>query len=252
MDSEVSRTPRAARVHRLRDQRAVAEAAARFIASTMEAAVASSGKCRIALSGGSTPRATYERLSEPDLAGQVDWTKVEVFFGDERMVPPTDASSNYRMAREAMLDRVPILPANVHRIQGELEPSVAAANYATELGTEPLDIVLLGMGDDGHVASLFPGSAELLRTDRTVVPSHAPVAPHDRVSISLPVINGARNVVLLVTGEGKAERVAEVFQERASGAARLPAARVAPRRGELHWFLDAGARSVLEAETKEK
>jgi 6-phosphogluconolactonase len=252
MDSDVGRPVRAARVHRLRDPRAVAEAAARFVASSIESAVAANGKCRIALSGGSTPRATYERLAEPDLSQQIAWQSLSVFFGDERMVPPTDTSSNYRMAREAMLDRVPIPPENVHRIQGELEPAVAAERYASELGTEPLDLVLLGMGDDGHVASLFPGSAELLRTDRIVLPSRAPAAPYDRISIALPVINAARAVVLLVTGESKASRVAEVFQERASGAARLPAARVAPRRGELHWFLDAAARSVLEAETKEK
>jgi 6-phosphogluconolactonase len=252
MDSDVGRPNRDARVHRLRDARAVAEAAARFVASTIESAIATSGRCRLALSGGSTPRATYERLAESDLSSQIAWDKLQVFFGDERIVPPTDASSNYRMAREAMFDRVPLPAENVHRIQGELEPAAAAEKYALELGAEPLDIVLLGMGDDGHVASLFPGSAELLRTDRTVLPSRAPVVPHDRVSIALPVINAARVVVLLVTGESKAGRVAEVFQERASGAARLPAARVAPRRGELHWFLDAAARSVLEAETKEK
>lgn len=252
MDSDVSRITRAARVHRLRDARAVAESAARFIASTMESAIAAQGKCRVALAGGNTPRATYERLAEQDLSQQVDFTKVEIFFGDERMVPPTDPASNYRMAREALLDRVAIPPSNVHRMQGELSPSVAAERYTVELGPEPLDIVLLGMGDDGHVASLFPGSAELLRTDRSVFPSHASFPPFERLTLSLPVINAARNVVLLVTGEGKASRVAEVFQERASGAARLPAARVAPRPGELHWFLDAGARSVLEVETKEK
>lgn len=252
MDSDVGRPVRAARVHRLRDPRAVAEAAARFVASTMESVIATAGKCRLALSGGNTPRATYERLAEPDLSAQIAWSSVEVFFGDERMVPPTDPASNSRMAREALLDRVPLRASNVHRIEGELEPSVAAEKYAHELGTEPLDVVLLGMGDDGHVASLFPGSAELLRTDRAVLTSHAPVAPHERVSLALPVINAARVVALLVTGESKAARVAEVFLERASGAARLPAARVAPRRGELHWFLDAAARSVLEAETKEK
>jgi len=252
MDSEVGRPARAARVHRLRDPRAVAEAAARFLASTMQSVIASRGKCRVALAGGSTPRLMYERLSEPDLGSEIEWPRVHVFFGDERMVDPSDSSSNYRMAREALFERVPIVPEHVHRIRGELEPSVAADEYAAELGTEPLDIVLLGMGDDGHVASLFPGSTELLRTDRTVLTSRAPVAPHSRVTIALPVINAARVVALVVTGEGKATRVAQVFQERATGAARLPAARVAPRRGELHWFLDAAARSVLEAETKER
>lgn len=252
MDSDVTRLPRSARVHRLRDPRAVAEAAARLIASMAESALSAQGKFSIALSGGSTPRATYERLAEHDLSGGIDWTKVDVFFGDERMVPPADGASNYRMAREAILDKVPIPPSNVHRIHGELPPEAAADGYAVELGTEPLDLVLLGMGDDGHVASLFPGTPELLRTDRTVLTSRAAMPPFERVTIALPVINAARAVVLLVTGESKAARVAEVFQERASGVPRLPAARVAPRRGELHWFLDAAARRLLEAETKEK
>jgi 6-phosphogluconolactonase len=239
-------------VHRLRDPRAVAEAAARLVASSIKSAISSQGKARIALAGGSTPRLMYERLAEPDLAAEIDWPRVEIFFGDERMVHPSDAASNYRMAREALLERVPVVPGNVHRIQGELYPDIAAHDYAAELGIEPLDIVLLGMGDDGHVASLFPGSTELLRTDRAVLPSRAPIAPHSRVTITLPVINAARAVVLVVTGEAKAARVAQVFQERASGAPQLPAARVAPRRGELHWFLDAAAQSVLEAETKER
>ena len=161
MDSDVGRPARAARVHRLRDPRAVAEAAARFVASSIQSAIASSGQCRIALAGGSTPRMMYERLSEPDLASEIGWSDLHVFFGDERMVPPVDAFSNYRMAKEALFDRVPIVPENVHRIRGELDPNVAADEYAAELGTDPLDIVLLGMGDDGHVASLFPGSTEL-------------------------------------------------------------------------------------------
>jgi 6-phosphogluconolactonase len=252
MDSEVGRPARAARVHRLRDPRAVAEAAARFVASSIQSAIAASGKCRIALAGGSTPRLMYERLSEPDLASEIDWPNVHVFFGDERMVDPNDAFSNFRMAREALFERVPIVPEHVHRMHGELESTIATERYAAELGTEPLDVVLLGMGDDGHVASLFPGSTELLRTDRTVLASRAPAVPYSRMTIALPVINAARVVVLVVTGEAKAVRVAQVFQERATGAARLPAARVAPRRGELHWFLDAAARSVLEAETKER
>jgi 6-phosphogluconolactonase len=252
MDAEVGKTARTARVHRLRDPKAVAEAAARFIASAASSSIAARGAFRLALSGGGTPRATYERLAEPDLASGLDWSKVFVFFGDERVVPPSDPASNYRMARESLIDRVPLPPANVYRIEGELDANAAAGHYATLLGTEPLDLVLLGMGDDGHVASLFPGSAELGRTDRTVLASHSPLPPHERVTIALPVINAARIVLLLVTGENKAGRVAQVFAERASGAPRLPAARVAPRRGELHWFLDAAARSQLESESKER
>jgi 6-phosphogluconolactonase len=213
--------------------------AARFVASTINESVATRGSCRIVLSGGSTPRAAYERLAAADLSGPIDWAKVSVFFGDERMVGPEHDHSNYRMAHESLLGRVAIPAGNVHRIQGELSPVLAAESYAALVGTAPIDLVLLGMGDDGHVASLFPGGAELL-TDAIALPSHAPVAPHARVTLGLGVINAARVGLLLVTGAGKATRVRDVFAERREGRAVLPAARVAPV-GELHWFLDDAA-----------
>jgi 6-phosphogluconolactonase len=168
-------------------------------------------------------------------------------------VPRTDAASNFRMASEALLGRVPIPPSNVHRVEGELPPVEAAMRYEAVLGDAPLDLVLLGMGDDGHVASLFPGGPELASSDRRVVTSRAPVAPHDRVSLALSVICDARVVALLVTGAAKAARLREVHDERARGEPRLPAARVAPQGGGLHWFLDAAAASLLPlASTKEE
>jgi 6-phosphogluconolactonase len=242
------------RVHRDADSASVADRAAHFLADAMKLAIAERGMCRLALAGGSTPRVTYERLTAPDLSSVIDWSKLEVFFGDERMVPPDDAASNYRMAKEALLDRVPIPKGNIRRILGEEAPAVAAERYAAALGDAPLDVVLLGMGDDGHVASLFPGGPELEHGGRTVT-SHAPIAPHSRVSITFDVINGARSVVMLVTGPSKASRLREVFAEakaaQSSGKPTLPAARVAPKNGALHWFLDAPAASQLDVEGQE-
>jgi 6-phosphogluconolactonase len=233
-----------AELHRGADAPAVAEMAARFMVTAITRSIASTGTCRLALAGGSTPRGAYERLAAGDALLEIDWAKVSVFFGDERMVRPDDASSNYRMAREALLGRVPIPDENVHRIEGELSAAVAASRYAATLGTSPLDLVLLGMGEDGHVASLFPGREELV-SRASVLPAHAPVAPHERVTLGLGVINAARAVLLLVTGASKASRVLDVFTERRDGRSELPAARVSPQRGALHWFLDEAAAAHL-------
>jgi 6-phosphogluconolactonase len=240
VDAELTASGGDVRIHRGTNPQAVAELAARFVAVTAMDTLARRSTFRIALAGGSTPRETYERLAGSELASCIDWTRVSVFFGDERMVRPEDASSNYRMACEALLSRVPIPNENVHRIEGELPASIAAERYAEVLGRVPLDLVLLGMGDDGHVASLFPGTLEL-DSDGVAFPSRAPVAPHERVTLGLGVLNGSRAVALLVTGAAKAPRVAQVFAERKAATPRLPAARIRPETGELHWFLDDAA-----------
>lgn len=238
----------AVRIRRFPDAAAVASASARFIVERLRSAVASRGRCRIALSGGTTPRATYESLAAIDSTDPVDWSHVEVFFGDERMVPPNDPASNYRMAREALLDRVAIPSRNVHRIFGELPAEEAARKYVRELGDTPLDLVLLGMGDDGHVASLFPGSRALEHPDAPVLPNEGPVAPHARVTVSMAVINAASAVLFMVTGAGKAARLKAVFDERRSGKPALPAARVIPAHGECVFYVDAAASELLDPE----
>jgi 6-phosphogluconolactonase len=227
------------------DPAAVALASARSVAETLTAIVAAKGRCRLALAGGSTPRATYEQLAVRSVGGSVDWANVDVFFGDERMVPPEDVASNYRMAHESLLGRVPIPPENVHRITGEIGAAEAARRYVAELGAEPLDLVLLGMGDDGHVASLFPGSRALETPYAPALPSEAPVPPHSRVTLSLPVINSASEVLFIVTGPGKAAPLREVFGERRSGHPALPASRVGSSSGRTDWFLDAAAAALL-------
>lgn len=225
-------------VRRFADARALTRAAAEAIATAIVAAIEARGACRLALAGGSTPRPIYERLT---LVTGIDWGAVEVFFTDERCVPPADEASNFRMAQNALLAHVDLSPAQVHRIEAERGAAVAAAAYARVLGAAPLDLVLLGMGEDGHTASLFPGRPELDEAEASVVAARAPVWPHERVSMTLPVIAGARLAWFLVAGAGKAPRLAQVFAEIERGERVLPAARVQPTDGELAWFLDEAA-----------
>jgi 6-phosphogluconolactonase len=233
---------------------AVAEAAGRFFIAAATAAVAARGRFTVALSGGSTPEVLYRWLAAPERAAQVNWPRVEVFFGDERCVPPDDPASNYGTAREALLSRVPLPPGNVHRVLGELPPEEAASAYERELGgvfygEQPrFDLILLGMGDDGHTASLFPGMSALQERGRwcvaTAVPAYVkPSVP--RVTLTFPALNAARNVAFLVTGQGKAARVAEALSQAGEGSL-LPAAQVNPSSGALTWLLDEHAAAQLE------
>ena len=145
-------------IHCHADADAVAAAAAEHLAEAARRAGAERGRFRVALSGGNTPRLLYQRLALPALGAAIDWSRWEIFFSDERGVPPDHPDSNYRMANDAWFSRVPLPASNVHRIEGELDTVEAAARYAVELGEQPLDLVLLGIGEDGHTASLFPGT----------------------------------------------------------------------------------------------
>ena len=220
------------------------EEAARLIAERIVQQVEERRRCRLALAGGSTPRPVYQRLAQADLARTIDWANVHVFWGDERCVSPDDDASNYRMAYSALLSQVPIIESNVHRIEVEQGSVAAARLYAEILGDEPLDLVLLGMGGDGHTASLFPNSTDLETSER-VIPTRSRVVPFDRVSISLRQINDACEVHLLVSGADKAERLAEVLQQIECDMPTLPAARVQPRSGLLFWLSDAAAAQQL-------
>jgi 6-phosphogluconolactonase len=213
------------------------------------AAAAAAGS-HIVLTGGSTPRVAYERLAGMD----VDWSGATLWFGDERCVPPDDELSNYRLAKDALLDRIPAEdeggPA-VKRILGERGPHSGADDYERQLretlGEElpRLDVVLLGLGSDAHVASLFPGQSTLHVQDRLAVGvDEAGLEPHvPRVSLTLPVINNARAVVFLVTGEWKSDAVARSFADEPDPEA--PGSMVRPHSGELTLLLDAGAARAL-------
>ena len=199
------------------------------------------------LAGGSTPKATYEILAR-DYADRIDWSNVHVFFGDERTVPPDHEDSNYRMAREALLDHVPV--GSVHRMQGELPPGEAAEAYEQDLrnffGAEEVprfDLILLGTGPDGHTASLFPETSALEVHDRWVVANPVLKLDTTRITLTVPVINAARAVYFLVAGEGKARPVAEIL-EGDPDPREYPASLIQPQGGP-EWMLDQPAASLL-------
>jgi 6-phosphogluconolactonase len=239
------------------DRASLARAAAEHFVTRASEAVAARGLFTVALSGGSTPRSTYALLASREFAPRVDWPRVHVFWGDERCVPPDHTDSNYRMAREALLEKVPIPIENVHRIQGELPPDQAAAAYRAEL--EPFlgaggrfDLILLGMGADGHIASLFPGTAAIHERKERVVAHHVPRQGHRpdklgawRITLTPAVLNAAAHVTFLVSGAGKAERLRDVLEGPYQPDV-LPAQNVSPTGGQLLWLVDAGAAAHLE------
>ena len=217
-------------------------------------AIQASGRFYTALAGGRTPQRLYETLAQPAYASRVPWPHVHVFFGDERCVPPDHPDSNYRMAREALLAHVPIPPAQIHRIKGELPPEEAATEYARELAQVPqsgdgmprFDLVLLGLGADGHVASLFPGTSVLEEGAHPVAPVlYAPPggAARWRVTLTLPVLNAADHLFVVVAGEEKAAIVNTVFSAPTS-APPLPAERLRPR-GDIDWYIDVRAAAQM-------
>ncbi len=225
------------------------EAAGRLCEQAREA-VQSRGRFTVALSGGATPEGTYRLLAQEPYGSQIPWDGVHLFWGDERCVAPDEAGSNYHLARQALIEQVPIPPENVHRIRGELPPQAAALAYRREMeeffcGPVPrFDLVLLGLGRDGHTASLFPGSDALQATSDMAVAVEADYEgrPARRVTLTLPAINASRQALFLVSGEDKAEIVAGVLGSRRGS---LPAGRVSPTAGELVWLLDEAAASRL-------
>jgi len=229
------------------------EGCAEFIGVLARESVELTGRFTIALSGGGTPKAVFERLAEARHASGIDWHAVHVFFSDERCVPPGDERSNYRMAHEALLQRC-VPPDNVHRIRGEEEPAVAAALCEDELrrefrtsGWPAFDLVLLGMGDNGHTASLFPGTAALRERERLAVPQYVEVMGAWRVTFSVPLINAARHVAFLVLGAGKADMLWNVLRGPYQPDV-WPAQLVSPALGRLHWLVDADAAAKVQAE----
>ncbi len=216
-----------------------AATAARVIGTAMTLAVAERGHCAIALTGGTTPGPVYRALA---LLPDLPWSAVDLFFGDERAVPPDDPESNYRMVAETLLAHAPIPAGQVHRMEAEREDLAASAAAYARLLPPVLDILLLGMGPDGHTASLFPGSAALAETARTVVPVHGPKPPPVRLTITPPVIASARNIYLLITGLGKAAMVARAI-EGLEDCNAMPVQLA--RRGT--WLLDDAAAALLHS-----
>lgn len=240
---------------------ALMHAAAERWVSAAAQAIEASGRYAVALAGGSTPQSLYALLASDPYASRVDWSRVHVFWSDERCVPPDDPRSNYRMAREALLARVPILEENIFRIRGEDEPAAAATAYerdlrelfATPEGPPRLspgsrfDLVLLGMGEDGHAASLFPGMAALRECSRWVRAVHLAEVRTSRVTLTPGVIDAAAEIVFLVSGRAKAATLRRVLEGPYRPEA-LPAQIIAPRAGRLRWLVDADAAADLESD----
>ncbi len=233
-------------------------AATEFVRCAVDA-VAGRSRFLVALSGGSTPRRLYQLLSAPPHRDQIDWKSVEFFWGDERCVPPDHKDSNYRMAREALLERVPIPTQQVHRIKAESPDRAAAARaYQEELarvcgvdagGPPPrLDLILMGMGPEGHTASLFPYTTALKETTRWVVVNHVPKLAADRITMTLPILNQAREFLFLVAGADKADALADVL-EGPPQPDKLPAQSIQPTAGRVVWFVDRPAAARLTTTT---
>lgn len=242
MNQEYSMQDR--KINVLSDADAVARAAAEgFVESTQEA-IERQGRFAVALSGGSTPKALYALLAGDEFAGRVDWSKVQVFFADERCVSPEDPQSNYGMVREILLRHLPMPSGNVHRMRGEIDPLEAAIEHGRLLkqtfGEGGLDLVLLGMGEDGHTASLFPYSAALAEDRHRCVADHVEKLNAWRLTLTAAFINRAESVVLLVTGESKAPTVRQVMEE-SPDPRKFPVQLIRPQSGRLLWLLDAAA-----------
>jgi 6-phosphogluconolactonase len=238
------------------DAAALAARAAQYFVEKAEQAVAAQGRARIAISGGSTPKAAFKLLGDPGQPWRkrMPWDKLDLWWVDERCVPPDHADSNFRMTREALLDHAPLKPVQIHRMEGELEPEAAASRYESELRnsfrlegaeTPRFDLVQLGMGPDGHTASLFPHTQALHELGRLAVANHVPQAADTwRITLTWPVINRASHVFFLVSGADKAQILKEVFLGPRD-VERLPSQLITPAGGILTLLLDQAAAALL-------
>lgn len=236
------------------DQAELSHAAAQHFVAIANEAVAERGRFSVALSGGRTPEGLYRLLSRSPFDQKVPWLDTHVFWGDERLVAPEDPGSNYGQAAKLLLNRVPIPPQNVHRVKGEADPAEAAAEYATQLRDfaagqrrwPRFDLVLLGLGSDGHTASLFPGQVGNREAQEPVmvVTAEYDSRPAHRITLTPPVFNDARHVIFLVAGEEKAGALAAVLEGR-HNPKQWPAQRIQPQQGLITWLVDKAAASQL-------
>jgi 6-phosphogluconolactonase len=231
------------------DPEALSVAAAEVFVAEARKAVDARGRFTVALAGGDTPRMTYELLGQEPFRGLVPWQKVHIFWGDERCVGADDPRNNARMARRVLLDRVPVPPGQIHPMVCVSSPREAAAEYEALLrgffnGAPRFDLVLLGLGENGHTASLFPGTPVLEEQQRWVAEVHVAEEGMDRLTLTAGTINAAARVVFLVSGSRKAAVLREVLED---ASCTLPARLIAPAEGELLWLVDRDAASLLSA-----
>jgi len=224
------------------DATSLIDAATQKFVASARSAIAKRGVFYVALAGGSTPKGLYQKLATSPYVEQIDWARVHLFFGDERCVLPTHEDSNFKMASEAMINHIPIPEQNVHRMPTELgvAPDVAikyAQTMKDVLQEEPLDLVLLGLGPDGHIASLFPDTEALDVTDALTTSLYVEKFESWRVTMTYSVINAARQVIVFIAGEAKAAIVNDITTDAVQG---LPVQRLSPQ-GEYYWYMDQAA-----------
>src|SRR6266481_587053 len=246
----MTRSRRSTEVKIVRDNPALNQMAAQEFERVAQSAIAQRGRFSVALSGGNTPRGVYSLLAE-EYKTAIPWERVHVFFGDERHVPPDHPDSNFRMAHESLLSRVPIPQANIHRVRAELDANSAADDYEDQLRTffhlaeqdwPAFDLIFLGLGDDGHTASLFPGSTALDEVLRPVAANWVEKFQSFRITVTFPVLNHGKHVLFLVSGTGKSEILSQVLRP---GRNQYPAQRVQPVNGRLLWLVDQDAGKLL-------
>lgn len=235
------------------DAKAVAAEAAERVAAAAEAAIVERGKFSIALSGGSTPKALYALLAAEPYRSRIDWSKVHILFGDERAVPPDHKDSNFKMAEESLLSKVPVPKGQIYRMKGELgdKADQAAKEYGLMLQSDfpdGLDVVLLGMGGDGHTASIFPGTMAVKEKKHRVVgyfAENSSTGKSWRITMTAPFINQAREILVLLAGADKAARLKEVL-EGPEDPDRLPIQLIKPTQGKIAWIMDVAAAGMTD------
>ncbi len=232
------------------DLEALSRGAADLFTSSAKSAAASQGRFAVALSGGSTPRRFYSLLGSVPYRNTIDWTKVHVFWADERCVPADHIESNFKLAADAFLSRVDLPKEHIHRIRGEENPERAAQEYEKDLrsffGPEPypaFDLIVLGIGEDGHTASLFPNAPALREKKRLAVPVYPASRKLNRITLTLPALNYALQVLFLASGRAKATVVHEIMEDK--NPRQCPAGLVQPVRGVVTWMIDRDAAGLL-------
>lgn len=229
------------------------EEVAKAFAKHIALRIAESERYTLALSGGSTPKILFRELAE-QYKDQIDWAKLHLFWGDERCVAPDHEESNFKMTNELLIQHVPIPTENVHRILGEAEPQGEAVRYEKVIrqvfkqptGLPTFDMVMLGMGSDGHTASIFPDQMQLLSSSTVCAVATHPDSGQKRVSLTGPVINAAREIAFLVTGESKTEKVQKIYNQL-PGSEAFPAAHIQSKIGETVWWLDESAARLINS-----
>jgi 6-phosphogluconolactonase len=246
----MSQTPTHRLIRVFDNPEGVAHAAAEKFLDYCQAAISDGGCFSVALAGGNTPRRVYELLASESFRDRIQWSRVHLFFGDERCVRPDHKDSNYGMVFASLISNVAIPPANVHRIIGEGSPHESAAEYERELKAffgdrlwPQFDLVMLGLGEDGHTASLFPGSDATKEESKWVVATRNEQTKQDRITLTVPAINHARHVLFLVTGKTKAPRFANV-SALVNNSDPLPAQLIQPQKGTLEWLVDKEAATL--------